>query len=63
MKRNVMLYIPSDKVQLMKKVRVLLKAQDRSLSQLFLECLERYAEAHREELEKLEELGLIKEDE
>ena len=54
--RTIVLYLPPEKRLLVKQVQLLLKAKNSSLSQLFMECVESFAEAHREELAQLEGL-------
>ena len=50
------LYVPDSKKELVNDIKLLLQARGSSLSQLFLKCLEEYADKHREELKVLREL-------
>jgi len=50
------IYVPDEKKSLVKRVQLLLKAKNSSLSQLFMECVERFAKAHQEELAQIEGL-------
>ncbi len=49
------LYLPDDKKELVEEVRLLLQANGSSISQLFLECLEKFASEHKEELKAIRE--------
>ncbi len=49
------LYIPDGKKELVEDVRLLLQTKGSSISQLFLECLEKFASEHKEELKAIRE--------
>ena len=50
------LYLPDEKKELVEEVRLLLQAKGSSISQMFLECLEKFASEHEGELKAIREL-------